>query len=415
MGEFIKQFVEEDWQAEYHPLQPVYLADPYNDKAVQLQKIAPMLLLKANEDKSFWSNIITGTEYGIDALTTLSGIGNVLKFRHLARAVQVAQSINKGKKVIWYYKASRVIKGAAGAVEITSGTVNALLKITSIKDEVFGAALSEYLFWLELLTLSGELTLAIKKGLQNSAKKLVHKENIKHLEQGLDNLINENKISKTDKLKALDELDEIAELERKLGDFVLHHGDEITENYIKKIVKQVKESTGLNNFDINLVDRNNEKYRKLFARWEKGGSHGFFKPTTSEFGIRLYKGLFGEGPQIYMFSGRTRNALGKINNISFTKYTTQHELFHVEMFVYLKNKTPNYVKYWREIPTYVHEQYVLNRLLKTKKWKHSDLLSDLKIINEYRSEIPNLNPITLKELEIWKFEIELEKIGIKII
>ncbi|WP_452219950.1 hypothetical protein [Lacinutrix salivirga] len=176
LGEIIEKFTEEDWKAEYHPLQPIYLADPTNDKAMELQRLSPMLLLKANEDKSFWSNVITTAEYGLDALSIMTGIPNIAKFRHLARAVQVAKSIKKGKKVIWYYKASKVIKGTAAAVEITSGTVNALLKITGIKDSKFGAALSEYLFWLELLSLSGELTMAIRKGLKKSSKEILQHE-----------------------------------------------------------------------------------------------------------------------------------------------------------------------------------------------------------------------------------------------
>ena len=115
-----------------------------------------------------------------------------------------------------------------------------------------------------------------------------------------------------------------------------------------------------------------------------------------------------------MFAGKTMDDIGAPVYINFTKYTLQHELFHVEMFMYLKNKTSNYMKYWNNIPTYMHEQYVLNRLLKTKNWKQADLEIDLSNINKIRKTESDLVPITLEELKTWKFEIELEKIGIKI-
>ena len=266
-----------------------------------------------------------------------------------------------------------------------------------------------------MLSLSGGLTVAIHNGLRKSAKKLVEKpEDAAKLEKQLDDLVEEGKIARKEADEVIEELIRVAEVERKLGDFVIHSEDDISEAFIKNIVKQVRESTGLKNFDINLVDRNNEKYQKLFQQWQKGGGYGFFKPTSGEFGLKLYKGLSGEGPQIYMFAGKTINRWGDAIFVNLTKYTTQHELFHTEMFLYLKSKTSNYMKYWAEIPTYIHEQYVLNRLLKTKNWKKEDLLSDLENINIRRLEDFGLDPISLKELETWKFEIELEKIGIKI-
>ncbi len=271
---------------------------------------------------------------------------------------------------------------------------------------------------MELCSLGADLgEFLLKKARSSAANALEYEDEIR---KQLDDVVIEDgkasrKLTEAEKGKFFDELFEVAEVERKLGDFIMHSGDDISEKFIKSIVQQVRESTGLKNFDIHLIDRNNEKYKKLFDQWQKGGGHGFFKPTSGEFGIKLYKGLFGEGPQIYMFAGKTLDQWGVAKNVFFNKYTTQHELFHVEMFMYLKNKTPNYMKYWNEIPTYMHEQYVLNRLLKTKNWKQADLMEDLKIINGERKKFnPKLNDLTLKELESWKFEIELEKMGIKI-
>ena len=387
----------------YHPFQPVFLKNiSSKDAPLKLNNIVPAFLLFANEEKVFWSNIITGTEYALDVVTTFSGVGNLAKFRYLSKVVSGAS------------KLSKVVTGTAAAVEITSGTVSALFKLTGVKDTAFGALILEYLFWLELLSLSGELTNALRNGLKRTATKIVNsEEDFAKLQKELDELVESGKLSKADADEVVRHFDEVTEVERKLGDFIIHNSDEISESYIKNLVKQVRASTDLKNFDIILVDRNNEKYKKLFEQWQKGGGYGFFKPTSGP--IKIYKNIPGEGPQIYMFSGKTLDDIGAPIYIDFTKYTLQHELFHVEMFTYLKNKTPNYMKYWAEIPTYMHEQYVLNRLLKTKNWKEVDLLVDLKNINRDRKFFNSkLGDITLKELETWKFDIELEKIGIKI-
>ena len=214
-GKAIKLLAEEQWQEEYHPLQPVYLADPGKDTAVQLNRMSPMLLLKANEDTSFWSNVSTATEYAFDIVTTASGIGNLAKFRHLAsitKAVNAANKTNRIKRVYHIYKTA--VTATAAAVEITAGTVNALLKITGIKDTEFGKALSEYLFWLELLSLSGELTVAIGKGLQKNAKLLT--DDTKVLNKYLDEVVIEDgnatrKLSNSKKLKVVDEIQQLAE------------------------------------------------------------------------------------------------------------------------------------------------------------------------------------------------------------
>lgn len=87
-------------------------------------------------------------------------MGNLAKFRHLARLGEAGSLIAK-------------IKLGAGIVEITSGVTNTLLKLTRLNDTEAGKALQEYLFYLELLSLSGELTVAIKKGLQKSAKEVL--------------------------------------------------------------------------------------------------------------------------------------------------------------------------------------------------------------------------------------------------
>jgi polyhydroxyalkanoate synthesis regulator phasin len=371
MGEFIKQFVEEDWQAEYHPLQPVYLADPYKDKAIQLQKIAPMLLLKANEDKSFWENIITATEYGIDVLTTLSGVGNILKFRHLARAVQVARSINTGKKVIWYYKASRVIKGAAGTVEITSGTINALLKITGIKDEAFGAALSEYLFWLELLTLSGELTLVIKKGLQNSAKKLVDKESIKHLEQGLDDLVKRGEVDKVAKRKVVDELSFMAKPQEtgKLGGKVLKN------KQVRKLRGDLKKHGGLLILEEDLLNKSIiNQFKPIYIGGVK------FENARDLFYFMKREGFAGA------YDARTKQM---VLSEKSTELVAFHEKAHLQHFEELGDA-------YYDLETWQKETYVWNQIWSRKRyWTKKELQTSLNYVNRERIKA-GIRPLNIK-------------------
>lgn len=244
LGGLIENFIEEDWQAEYHPLQPVYLADPANNNAVSLQRLSPMLLLKVNEDKSFWSNVGTTAEYAVDAITTLSGIGNLAKFRHLARIVKTAKALNKSNKFVRTYSIYKIVKGAAAGVEITSGTVNALLKITGVKDTELGNAISEFLFWLELASLSGEIGAAIGKGLQKSAKTIVDKGS--DFNKHLDDLVKKGEIDDLRRKKTISEIENVDKPRAKIEDFFKRFkakGKPINEIIISDIVKQLKNVT----------------------------------------------------------------------------------------------------------------------------------------------------------------------------
>ncbi len=69
------------------------------------------------------------------------------------------------------------VKGAAGVVEVTSGSVNLILKLTEQDETEFGQSLSKVLFYLELITLAGELTVPMKAGLKKSAREAIEKSN----------------------------------------------------------------------------------------------------------------------------------------------------------------------------------------------------------------------------------------------
>lgn len=143
---------------------------------MKLDAIVPVFMLKANLDKQFWSNVMTSAEYAADIITTLSGIGNIAKFRYLTRVAELAEVVEGASAVTKVARAAnilRYVKGDAGVVEPTSGSVNLMLKITGAKDTEFGESLSKVLFYLELITLAGELTASMKLGLKKSAKEAV--------------------------------------------------------------------------------------------------------------------------------------------------------------------------------------------------------------------------------------------------
>ncbi len=83
-----------------------------------------------------------------------------------------------------------------------------MLKLSGFEETEIGKALQEYLFWLELLSLSGELTVAIKNGLQKSAKEVL--EHSDDLEKQLDELVEKGELDEVGKQKLVDELYEVA-------------------------------------------------------------------------------------------------------------------------------------------------------------------------------------------------------------
>lgn len=195
----------------YHPFYPIYIKNlGKQETELKLDAIIPAFMLKANHDKQFWNNVVTGAEYALDVATTLSGVGNIAKFRYLSKLGKAGNLIAK-------------VKLAVGIVEVTSGSVNALLKISELRDSELGRAISEYLFWLELLSLSGELTVAIKGGLKRSARKLVEKEeDLIQFEKSLDEVTIEKngverKLAQDEKDEILDELEDFAELSEEAG------------------------------------------------------------------------------------------------------------------------------------------------------------------------------------------------------
>ena len=145
--------------------------------------------------------IFTSIEYTVDVLSTLSGIGNLAKLRHITKLTKLGKAI-------------KLVKKGRAIIEITSGTTNALLKLTGETDTKLGKALSEYLFYLEILSLSVDVTEWISKGLKKSAKEVL--EHSDALEKEIAKLIKKGEIDSSFAEKIFSDLGRIAE---EAGDY----------------------------------------------------------------------------------------------------------------------------------------------------------------------------------------------------
>ena len=103
---------------------------------------------------------------------------------------------------------SRAVRLVAGTIEISSGVLNTLLKLTGLNDTEFGITLSEYLFYLELLSLSGEVTAALRNRLTAVGKELLQHE--ASISKKLDDLIQKGEIDELAKRDLWEHLEEIA-------------------------------------------------------------------------------------------------------------------------------------------------------------------------------------------------------------
>ncbi|WP_310028963.1 hypothetical protein [Flavobacterium arsenatis] len=223
----------------YHPYYPIYLVKTdqqdflFDD--LKHETLVPAFVLYANELKTFWSNVVTTGEYTVDILTTLSGVGNIAKFRHLAKIATKAQKlsfVSKTGKAIATAKSTVV--ATAAVVEISSGTINILLKLTGFKDTQIGKALNEFLFYMELLSLGGELTAAIHNGIRKNAKEILkHEDDLrktaKNAEEAkqIDEVIDELRKNADNRFKQLNSIaDPVADI---LGAAYKSHPERLNE------------------------------------------------------------------------------------------------------------------------------------------------------------------------------------------
>lgn len=202
--------IKETHEYSYHPFAPIVIINAdnptfiYKDPEQEENNFTklPAFLLHTHKKKAFWENIMTVGEYTVDVITTLSGVGNILKFGRLYKVLQAGKKLISGSRT--FTKTVTGVKGVAGVAEISSGSVNFLLKLTGVNDTDLGREISKYLFYFEIAALSGELSLALYKKIQSSAGKILAKEKV--LRESVEN---------ADEVKQVDKL--IEELKRVAG------------------------------------------------------------------------------------------------------------------------------------------------------------------------------------------------------
>ncbi len=161
----------------YHPFHPIYINNiEKQDTTIAFESIIPAFLLYVNENKAWWNNFVKTGEYIIDGITIASGFASLKAakyFAHVARLAETAEGVTAANKVAQASNILKNIKNAAGVVEISSGSVNLILKLTDLDETEFGQSLSKVLFYLELITLAGELTVPLKDNLKKSAREAI--------------------------------------------------------------------------------------------------------------------------------------------------------------------------------------------------------------------------------------------------
>ncbi|GAA5095225.1 hypothetical protein GCM10023210_27690 [Chryseobacterium ginsengisoli] len=186
----------------YNPFYPVKIKNADEDNqdqetAIKLDAIVPAFMLFANSNQQFWHNVIKSGEYALDVAVIVGSSGTL-------------SGIAAGE-IIGTLAVARGVGAVAG---ITSSVANLVLKLANAEDSVLGQAFCEYLFWIEMLSLSGELTIAIRNGLKRSALRLVEKEeDLAKLEKQLDDVVIEEngtrrKLRKEEKENIFRELEE---------------------------------------------------------------------------------------------------------------------------------------------------------------------------------------------------------------
>jgi len=313
-------------------------------------------------------------------VTTVSGIGNLLKLRHITKLSKLGKIINYARK-------------GAALIEITSGTTNALLKLTGIKDTPFGTALSEYLFYLEMLSLSVDVTDWISKGLKKSATNLLEHEDklIKNLDEiKIEDGNTSRKLTEEEKFRTILTLEDVAEGGRNLIKnldelFDISGGKLLTKKELRKFKSFIREKY---NIKLRFVDvdhalrtaktitlKNGKKISKL-EDWNRRGVVGSFRA--------------GPPPEFFL----------RYNYAS--ELTVFHEMVHLK---YWFNKKPKIHRIQEEV-------VVFEEVWKTKKrWTNQELLESYNyVIRELRD-----NKLW-KDLERFKetYKAEMRQIELKI-
>ena len=125
--------------------------------------------------------------------------------RHLAKVIRTI----KGSRTILTsaqssLKLFRAVKVANSTIELTSGVVNAGIKLFELENNNSANAISNVLMVLELASLGIDLSGGLKKVLTKNANEIV--DNFSEVDGGLELLIKQGKISRTDKINFLSDM-----------------------------------------------------------------------------------------------------------------------------------------------------------------------------------------------------------------
>ncbi|MGB3592026.1 MAG: zincin-like metallopeptidase toxin domain-containing protein [Nonlabens sp.] len=363
----------------YHPLQPISIANlAEQETGLDLNyPIIPAFMLEAAEDKAFWSNVLTTAEYAVDIVSTFSGIGNILKAGRLLKV------LNSGHKLVYRTKtATRLItagNAAVGVIEVTSGTVNALLKLSGETDTPFGRAVSEYLFYLELLSLTGELTAALRIALKKSAEDVLEvgangTRIGQQLERRLDELVERGEFDELGKAEIVEEVVDIAFMGKpreigKLG------GKKLRASEIRKLRGELKKRGGL------LILEQDLNIKNVINNYRPVSLDGFsFEKASDIFFFMNRKGFAGA------FDAKTMQMIlpdGATDLVAF------HEMAHLKHFEEIGDA-------YSKLKTWKKETYVWEQILSQKrKWTREELDTSLKYVNRERANA-GITPLKAK-------------------
>lgn len=125
-----------------HIFQPIHVPEIQQDGEMKfLKNVVPAFYLKAFDDKNAWSNLEKAIWLVVDIVTTFTGVGNLLKLRHLTKVV----------------KAYKYAKMAIAGIEVVSGTIGLMLNFVDEcddpNDDSFCNKLRTFLLYVDLATL----------------------------------------------------------------------------------------------------------------------------------------------------------------------------------------------------------------------------------------------------------------------
>ncbi|WP_294311996.1 zincin-like metallopeptidase toxin domain-containing protein [uncultured Chryseobacterium sp.] len=349
-----EQIVKEMW---YHPFFPVKIKNTGEENkdqetAIQLDAIVPAFMLFANANQQFWHNVIKSGEYALD-LAVIAGSSGTLS------------GIAAGE-IIGTLAVARGVGAVAG---ITSSVANIILKLANAEDSVLGQAFCEYLFWIEMLSLGGELTIAIRNGLKRSAIRLVEKEeDLVRLEKQLDKTVEEGKVTRKEADDSLKELGELAnaDLMAKPNEIGKLGGKVLNASQIRKLRGELKQRGVL------LILEEDLKIKSITNQYKKTRLNGMeFETAHDLFYYMKREGFAGA------FDAKTKQL---ILSEKSTELVVFHEKAHLQHFEELGEEY-NILKPW-EKETYVFEKIWSQKHL----WTKEELSVSLNYVNRERSK-----------------------------